>query len=381
MTIAGPPPPQPLPPITFNPVHPDFSALSWNPSDAEVTRILKHDLYGNRYNNVPTVVIPVPTIWPRWATVIGVLVPLGLVLSAIASFASGSALGNILAAVFFILADVLALAALGLHAIIRYLGRTSAEGYRRVKLERLAVDNGLTFVERGTPPQFPGCIFTTGTTTPYVHSQFSSTAPNTVIFGNYYPISTLADGPMLIAAPSPGKAWGFLAIRLQRSLPNLLLVSTTREPGDMFLPVSPNPREALSLEGDFDNYFTLYCPAQFEQDALYVITPDLMALLIDQATPFDVEIAEDWMFFYSRIPFDMLDRSMYERLFDILLTIGGKVGHQTSHYTTTVVANPRLEPRARALRSFLSRPLGLGTVLIVVNVVGLALLALQAFGR
>ncbi|HEY1530311.1 MAG TPA: hypothetical protein VGF80_05810 [Galbitalea sp.] len=50
-----------------------------------------------------------------------------------------------------------------------------------------------------------------------------------------------------------------------------------------------------------------------------------MALLIDRASPFDVEIAGNWMFFYSRIPFNMLDSSVYGRLFRILNTIGDKV--------------------------------------------------------
>lgn len=42
----------------------------------------------------------------------------------------------------------------------------------------------------------------------------------------------------------------------------------------------------LSLEGDFDRYFTLYCPGDYERDALYVFTPDLLALLIDESRHF-----------------------------------------------------------------------------------------------
>lgn len=48
--------------------------------------------------------------------------------------------------------------------------------------------------------------------------------------------------------------------------------------------------QVLSLEGDFDRYFTPYCPKQYERDALSVFTPDLMALCIDEAAPFDIEI-------------------------------------------------------------------------------------------
>jgi hypothetical protein len=157
-----------------------------------------------------------------------------------------------------------------------------------------------------------------------VFNDFSTTSPRPIEFGNFCAVSGVAGAGATIA-PTAEKSWGFLAIGLDCALPALLFVSKLRQPGDLSLPVSPDPRTALSLEGDFDKYFTLYCAAGFEEDALYVITPDLMALLIDQASPFDVEIAGNWMFFYSRIPFNMLDSSVYGRLFRILNTIGDKV--------------------------------------------------------
>ena len=66
--------------------------------------------------------------------------------------------------------------------------------------------------------------------------------------------------------------------------------------GGTNLPSQFSKDQILSLEGDFSEYFTLYCPREYERDALYVFTPDLMALLIDQTSTFDVEIVDDWMF-------------------------------------------------------------------------------------
>ncbi|MGV8881433.1 MAG: hypothetical protein ACOH19_04720 [Rhodoglobus sp.] len=57
--------------------------------------------------------------------------------------------------------------------------------------------------------------------------------------------------------------------------------------------------QKLLLEGDFNKYFTLYCPSGRERDALQIFTPDVMALLIDHGAAWDVEIVEDNLFVYS----------------------------------------------------------------------------------
>ncbi|WP_354002739.1 hypothetical protein [Microbacterium elymi] len=56
----------------------------------------------------------------------------------------------------------------------------------------------------------------------------------------------------------------------------------------------------MHLEGDFDQHFALYCPEGYEQDALYLFTPDIMARFIDHAAALDVEIVDDWLFLYAQ---------------------------------------------------------------------------------
>jgi hypothetical protein len=127
--------------------------------------------------------------------------------------------------------------------------------------------------------------------------------------------------------------WGFLALHLDRELPNMVLDS--KENNTLFgsdLPVTFRRDQILSLEGDFDKHFTLYCPKEYEQDALYVFTPDLMALLIDDAGSFDVEIVDDWMFIYTPHQFAPLDAANYQRLFTIVQTVGAKTVSQTANY-------------------------------------------------
>jgi len=311
-------------PIVFDPANLDLSALGWNPSVGEVRTALRRDLSGNRSDGVPMRTIELPERWPGWASVVGFLVVGALIAVSVPLFSGGEWWARGLAVVLLGGAVITAVIVLAARAFFRYLGRTSAAGFARVKLERLAADNAWDYRHRGHTPRLPGGLFTTTAAGADVYDQFSTFVPNALIFGNYNPASSAGHSRSPIA-PLPERSWGFLAIRAQRDLPSLLLVSQTREPGDLELPIVPRTHRTISLEGDFDRYFRLYCPVDSQVEALSLIAPDLMALLIDKATPFDVEVDDHWVLFYSRVPFDLLDPALYRRLFDIVKVIGGKI--------------------------------------------------------
>jgi hypothetical protein len=139
--------------------------------------------------------------------------------------------------------------------------------------------------------------------------------------------------------------------------------------GSSNLPSAFRRDQVLSLEGDFDRYFTLYCPRQYERDALYVFTPDLMALLIDEAAPYDVEIIDRWLFVYAARPFPLADPHTYQRLLRIVATVGRKALSQTDRYRDERVGDfdaNIVAPAGRRLRSGI--PIA---TLIVVGVVAL----------
>lgn len=95
----------------------------------------------------------------------------------------------------------------------------------------------------------------------------------------------------------------------------------------------------LSLEGDFDCHFTLYCPRGYERDALYVLTPDLMARLIDEAGGLDVEIVDDWLFFYSGRQRNLTKASDLAPVFSLINTVGTKTLDRTERYADSNVAH------------------------------------------
>jgi hypothetical protein len=136
--------------------------------------------------------------------------------------------------------------------------------------------------------------------------------------------------------------------------------------GGTNLPATFDKDQILSLEGDFDQYFTLYCPKAYERDALYVFTPDLMALLIDNAAPFDVEIIDDWMFVYSATKFPSAQPAVYQRLLSIVETVGAKTVTQTDHYRDERAAVPFAANIVAPQGTRLKRSVSVGAIILIV---------------
>ncbi|MFE6996466.1 hypothetical protein ACFVAE_10955 [Microbacterium sp. NPDC057659] len=175
------------------------------------------------------------------------------------------------------------------------------------RLSRFAAANGMEFVGRIDDPPLPGMIFQNG------HSRHADLAlrgrqPRFVEFGNYQ--YTTGSGKN-----STTHSWGYIAVKLDVPLPNIVLDALGNNALGSNLPASFSKDQRLSLEGDFDRYFTLYCPAGYERDALYLFTPDIMARFIDHAAQLDVEIVDDWMFLYMQRPVSTLDPATWAWLF------------------------------------------------------------------
>lgn len=143
--------------------------------------------------------------------------------------------------------------------------------------------------------------------------------------------------------------WGYIAIPLERHVPHMLLDSKKNNL-QLFgkdvvgsLPITFKKDQILSLEGDFNNHFTLYAPKEYERDALYIFTPDLMALLIDQTAEYDVEVVDDMLYVYSTTHFKFTDRPVMERIMAITQTVGSKAVDRTDYYADTRVGNRTID--------------------------------------
>lgn len=172
---------------------------------------------------------------------------------------------------------------------------------------------------------YPGLIFQVGVE-PKVPHHLMRTTPSFLDIGNYQ--YTIRAGKNSFTY-----VYGFVAIKLDRMMPHMVLDATQNDfLGATTLPVGFNRNQVLSLEGDFDQHFTLYCPKRYERDALYVFTPDLMALLIDEAGVVDVEVIDDWVFLYRYGGFTLSDEATVSRLFRIIDTVGAKLRSRSDTY-------------------------------------------------
>ena len=248
--------------------------------------------------------------------------------------------------------------------VVRSLRAQRLDWEKRLRMARFAAANGLRYETVSDAPSYPGAIFGVGSSR-QVTDHFRTTDDRYLDFGNYRYVTGSGKNRTT-------HRWGFLALHLDRALPHMLLDSRANNGllGSTNLPAVFSREQVLSLEGDFDEHFTLYCPAEYERDALYVFAPDLMALLIDEAAPYDVEIVDRWMLVYSARPFPLGDPATYQRLLGIVSTVGSKTLTQTDRYVDERVGEfsaNTVAPQGRRLRPGFSW-VGIGVIAVFLAV-------------
>ncbi|MCI9857848.1 hypothetical protein [Microbacterium proteolyticum] len=209
--------------------------------------------------------------------------------------------GNVITVLPFLV--ILAIVTVVGVAIVRGV---QGSAVRRYRLDRFARANGMTWHPGYTNPPLPGMIFGIGNDRG-THDLMRREAPRFVEVANYS--YETGSGKNKVT-----HRWGYAALRLDTPLPHIVLdaVGNNGLFGGTNLPVSFGRGQRLSLEGDFDQHFALYCPEGYERDALYLFTPDVMARFIDNAAQLDVEIIDEWLFLYSRRDLSTLDPATWQ---------------------------------------------------------------------
>lgn len=253
---------------------------------------------------------------------------------------------------------------------IRSLLRAAFDQWTRWwRLDTFARANALDYSSLQPSPPHAGAIFALGRDRA-AHHVFRSTSDPLVEIANYSYVTTSDD-------TETTHVWGYLALTLERRLPHLVLDARSNDSSffgirSSNLPASFAAGQRLSLEGDFDRHFTLYCPCGYERDALYILTPDLMGQLIDETGDFDVEIVDDTMFVYSATAFELEDPAVWHRLARIVDTVGAKTARQTRRYTDDSVGDRSANVVAAPGRRLRSGTSVLGIV-AAVAIIGFAL--------
>lgn len=212
---------------------------------------------------------------------------------------------------------------------------------RRLRFEVFAADNDLNYDPIMYEPSHQGVLFAEGADRRVVDML---RAGDDFEIGNF--VRTVRQGKY-----TTEKTNGYIRITLPRRVAHMLLDAKSNNM-NLFgvslsnLDLAIDRSQKLSLEGNFDDYFTLYAPKEYERDAFYVFTPDLMALLIDYLASCDVEVIDNQLFIYST-KFELLDKATLAKIFMIITTVGGKAISQTDHYADEKVGSRRRDVVAK----------------------------------
>jgi hypothetical protein len=235
---------------------------------------------------------------------------LSLFVSIFASLTAGSGTGSIAGALISVL-PFLVFGVVIAVVIVGVVVGNRAAAVRMFRLDRFARANGMSYLPALGAHAMPGMIFDVGSSR-LASDVVRGERPRLVEFANYQ--YTTGSGKSKTT-----HKWGYVAVKLDTPLPHIVLDATSNN--GLFgsnLPLSFGKDQRLSLEGDFDRFFTLYCPADYERDALYLFTPDIMARFIDNAAALDVEIVDDWLFLYAKRDFSTLDPQTWAWLFSVV---------------------------------------------------------------
>lgn len=127
--------------------------------------------------------------------------------------------------------------------------------------------------------------------------------------------------------------------------------------------------QLLELESnDFAKYFRLYVPKEYEVEALSILTPDVMAQLIDKSSLYDVEFINNHVYIYAGGLVDT--RAKLQALFELAGTIVDELGGKLDRFKIDTVARA-VEPKLQG---------GFGSRLVTSDKVFLVLIILVVLG-
>ncbi|WP_026851144.1 hypothetical protein [Glaciibacter superstes] len=205
---------------------------------------------------------------------------------------------------------------------------------RHYRFAKFAYENGMTYL----PGPYEGTHVTPwadrGQLT--VSRVIHPVSQRSIEFANY----ELKSGP---AGSQSTQFGGYGAMRLSTHLPHIVLHAKGGSPAVVSAAVLPARAQRLSLEGDFDEYFSLYCPEEYERDALYLFTPDVMVRLIDGVRGFDIEIIDDWLFFVRSRDVVTLDPADWKGLRDAIFALGEKITRWERWRDDRIEQRPRMD--------------------------------------
>ncbi|MCL2451791.1 hypothetical protein FWD20_02870 [Candidatus Saccharibacteria bacterium] len=202
-------------------------------------------------------------------------------------------------------------------------------GKRQLRVLKFALDNQAYFSAAKTTPPSQPIMFNIG------HRRIQT---NTFVFHDG---ASLAKYQYTTGSGKNQQThfFNYMQITLPRQVPHLFINGKKNA-------VNPNTFEykveKLKLEGDFSKHFDLLVPPGYQRDALQILTPDVMAALIDFGKEYDFELIGSELYIYQSGMFSKELFTSAEKLRTFLTAvdkISSQFGKQTKTYSDLRAGN------------------------------------------
>lgn len=256
-----------------------------------------------------------------------------------------------------------------LWGLLVWLGLSQAKKHalQNYAARQFAAANAIVFKDYIANPGYPGVLFGRGDTQ-IIQEAYVFSSNNNLEFGNITVVKGSGDS-------KDARDFGYAKIPLPRLLPHMVLDSVkNNNMGVSDISSALKGAQKLHLEGDFNSYFTLYAPDQYQQDALYIFTPDVMETLVRYAQNVDLEIIDDRILFRSATKFNLASEADIRFVLHLADVLTAEIGKQSAHYSDDAVGDATknmLSRRARRLQRGMGRVWAtvLGALLVLAVVV------------
>lgn len=136
--------------------------------------------------------------------------------------------------------------------------------------------------------------------------------------------------------------WSYVIAPLVRRLPHMVFDAKSNNLfGLSNLPDSFHGQD-VSLEGNFDKHFTLYAPEAYDRDVRYVLTPNVMAAIIDLGREFDIEIIDDQLILYTNQFTKLESEPQLRKIMHVVDALSDKINYQSRRYVDERVGDQAL---------------------------------------
>jgi len=239
-----------------------------------------------------------------------------MVSTIVANLSSGGGWNGRMAAMLILMTLI------SIGAVAASLALTRAIAKNVARMNRFAEVNGAVYSSNIPPSGMTGLIFDNG------HSRMiteSLALPRGVEFGNYRYVTGSGKNRST-------HTFGYARVALGRNLPNMVLDAKLNNFIGTSLPDSFDASQKLSLEGDFDKHFDLYVPKDYQRDALYVFTPDVMQALIQHGRLLDMEVVGSDLFMYSKKTIGLTSKNQLQAWIMVVDAISSELKDQSKRY-------------------------------------------------